>query len=568
MWWLSYYGDAKAVSGVHGKPAVGLAPPESKTAACSESLVRGNRDVFHGVKHGVFKPSKARTESRVEKNACERNQMAPYELGSGVMSTEQRESRSVNQFRLKPEPCAVGPFKGYYKLDRINSVAARDRQTVFNNLIQLLSEENLVQAFRGLDGSKAVGIDKVTKAKYEAQLHVNITALRAEIRGGGWRPRPSRQVFIPKPSGGKRPLAIGCLEDKIVQSLVAKILEAIYEPLFHRHSFGFRPGRNAHQALGHVYSAINKRGKYSVVVEMDIEKFFDNVSHSKLMAFLEEKISDKAFLRLVRRLLRNSILSEDGTLIDNATGTPQGSPVSPTLANIYLHHVLDEWFDKNYIAKGQMTRYADDAVFVFDDLKVAEEFKTQLTNRAAEYGLKLNEEKSGLVEFGPKSGTVISFVGFVLYWGKTRITKTTLKIKTAPERLRKAVQNFTDWIKDVRNRLPTREIWKRAAARLRGHYNYYAVSFNSNAVYKFYSSCREALFKWLNRRSQKHSFTWKQFVRKLMFNPLPKGYLGHECIDVTSTLSSDLKHKPKSRVRKSRKHGSARSSGPQGSLFT
>ena len=494
--------------------------------------------------------------------------MASYELGSGVMSMEQREPRSVNQFRLKPEPCADGAFKGYYKLDRISSVATRDRDAVFSNLIHLVSEDNLVQAFRGLDGSRAVGIDKVTKQKYAIQLHANITALQSEIRGGGWRPRPSRQVLIPKPSGGKRPLAIGCLEDKIVQALMAKILEAIYEPHFHRHSFGFRRGRNAHQALSHVYSAINKRGKYSVVVEMDIEKFFNNVDHDKLIAFLEKRISDKSFLRLVRRLLRNSILSEDGNLIDNQTGTPQGSPVSPILANIYLHHVLDEWFDENYIAKGQMVRYADDAVFIFDDLKVAREFRVQLSARAAEFGLKLNDEKSGLAEFGPKSGAIISFVGFVLYWGKARITKTTLKIKTAPERLRKAVQYFTDWIKEQRNRLPTREIWKRVAARLRGHYNYYAVSFNGPATNKFYHSCREALFKWLNRRSQKHSFTWKQFVRKLMFNPLPKAPLGCESIDVTSTLSSGLKHKPKSRVRKSRKHGSARSSGRQRPLFT
>lgn len=481
---------------------------------------------------------------------------------------ERRGARVVNQSSLKPEPCPDGAFKGYYKLDRINSVAKRDPKAVFNNLSQLVSEDNLRQAFRGLDGSKAVGIDHVTKAQYAKNLQANIEELAREIFRGGWRPRPSRVVHIPKPSGGTRPLAVGCLEDKVVQSLVAKILEAIYEPRFHRESYGFRPKRSAHQALGSVYSEINKRGKHSVVVEMDIEKFFNNINHDKMMSFLEERISDKAFLRLVRRMLRNSILSEDGNPIDNVAGAPQGSPVSPILANIYLHHVLDEWFDKNYVARAHMVRYADDAVFIFDDLKAAEGFKTALSQRFAEYDLKLNEDKSGIVEFGPRSGGIIGFLGFILYWGKTRITKITLKIKTEPDRLRRAVQKFTDWIKKARNQLPIKELWARAAARLRGHYNYYAVSFNGRAVYKFYFSCVRAIFKWLNRRSQKRSFTWKEFARRLMFNPLPKAPLGYELIDVTSKYGPDLKHKPKSRMRKSRTSGSERSSGRQRPLFT
>lgn len=481
---------------------------------------------------------------------------------------ERRETRSVDLSSLKPDPCADGIFKGYYKLDRINSVAIRDPFAVFNNLSQLLSEDNLMRAFRGLDGSKAVGIDQVTKKHYEKQLSANIANLQGEIRRGGWRPRPARQVLIPKPSGGTRPLAVGCLEDKIVQALVAKILEAIYEPRFHRESYGFRPGRSAHQALASVYSAINKRGKYTVVVEMDVEKYFNNINHEQMMDFLRLRISDQAFLRLMRRMLRNSILTEDGDIIDNSTGTPQGSPVSPILANIYLHHVLDEWFDENYIAKGEMVRYADDAVFVFDDLKIAEDFKAKLAQRFAQYGLKLNDDKSGIVELTPKSGATIGFVGFVLHWGRARINKVALKIKTAPVRLARSVQKFAEWIRKAANRFPTKALWKQAAARLRGHYNYYAVTFNGHAVHKFYFSCIRAMFKWLNRRSQKRSYTWKAFVRKLMFNPLPKAPLGYELVDVTSKYGAKLKHKSKSRVRKSRKHGSQRSSGRQLPLFT
>ncbi len=476
--------------------------------------------------------------------------------------------RSVSQFKLKPQACADGLFKGYYKLDWINSVAMRDKAQVFRNLIHHMNEDNLIQAFRGLDGSKAVGIDHVTKSKYSQNLRANIESLAEEICKGGWRPRPTREVLIPKPSGGKRPLAIGCLEDKIVQTLVAKILEAIYEPRFHRHSYGFRANRSAHQALGCVHSAITKRGKYSVVVEMDIEKFFNHVNHDKLMSFLKERISDEHFLRLIHRMLRNSILSEDGTLIDNTTGTPQGSPVSPVLANIYLHHVLDEWFDANYIGKGEIVRFADDAVFIFDDLKVADNFRTALVERFTEYGLKINEDKSAVVEFGPKNEGIIGFVGFILYWGKTRLTKITLKVQTAPERLKRALQNFKIWIKEVRNRFPTKELWSRITAKLRGHYNYYAVSFNSKWVAKFYFECIGLVFKWLNRRSQKISFSWEQFKRKLMFNPLPKPPLGYELVDITSEYGTKLKHKTKSRVRKLRTHGSARSNGRQRPLFT
>ncbi len=482
---------------------------------------------------------------------------------------ERRESRSANQSKLQPQACVDGPFKGYYKLDWINSVAVRDPQRVFDNLIHHVNEDNLRQAFRGLNGRKAVGVDHVTKSEYGKNLQSNIEALSREIYLGGWRPRPSREVSIPKPSGSNRPLAVGCLEDKIVQSLLAKILEAIYEPRFHRHSYGFRNGRNAHQALGRVYSAINKRGKHTVVVEMDIEKFFNHIDHDKLMELLKLRISDEKLLRLIGRMLRNSILSKDGTLIDNTTGTPQGSPVSPILANIYLHHVLDEWFDKNYIGRAEMVRYADDAVFIFDDPKIAEDFKLSLRQRFAEYGLRLNEEKSGIVQLSPAhKGSRINFVGFVIYWGKTLTTKAVLKIKTAPERFHRAIQNFKEWIKSVRNRFPTKELWRRVAARLRGHYNYYAVSFNSDQIHKCYFLCTRELFKWLNRRSQKRSFSWSEFARKLMFNPLPRAHRGIDMIDVTSEYGSKLKRKPKSRVRKSRMHGSERSGGRQRPLFT
>jgi RNA-directed DNA polymerase len=196
---------------------------------------------------------------------------------------ERRSSHLTNHFKLTPEPRASGPFQGYVKLDRINSAARHYPETKFNALIKQFNVENLRQAFRRLDGSKAVGIDQITKDHYAKNLEVNLQNLADQISRGGWRPKPSREVLIPKANGGTRPLAIGCLEDKIVQQLGAKILEAIYEHTFHRHSYGFRPKRNTHQALARTYKVIQERGENCVVVEMDLEKFFNSMNHEKLL---------------------------------------------------------------------------------------------------------------------------------------------------------------------------------------------------------------------------------------------------------------------------------------------
>lgn len=211
---------------------------------------------------------------------------------------EPRETRQVNHFKLMPEACTDGPMKGYIGLERISFAAQKDSKVRFMNLMHHLNEFNLTQAFRQLDGSKAVGIDQVTKHEYGSQLQANIEGLYQEIRGGGWRPRPSREKLIPKPQGGMRRLAIGCLENKIVQGLCAKILDAIYGPIFHRHSFGYRSGKSPHQAIAHVHQEIRRREENCVVVEMDIEKFFDTIPHEKLMELIGQRIGDAHFLRL------------------------------------------------------------------------------------------------------------------------------------------------------------------------------------------------------------------------------------------------------------------------------
>jgi group II intron reverse transcriptase/maturase len=428
------------------------------------------------------------------------------------------------------------------------------------SLFHHFSVDNLRRAFRELDGSRASGIDGVTKQQYHVKLESNLRALHHTIRCGGWRPRPSREVLIPKPQGGTRPLAVGCLEDKIVQTLTARILEAIYEPLFHRHSYGFRRGKSPHQALGRLYSVIKSRRQKCVVVEMDIEKFFNSVDHEWLMQKLKMKIADEHFLRLIARMLRGSVLHEDGSLDETERGTPQGSPVSPMLANICLHHLLDGWFDAEYAGQGEFVRYADDAVFVFTDEETARSFQTALQLRLREAGLSLNLAKSAIVPFSalaPKG--VVSFLGFDFYWGKNKQGGRLLKLKTAAKRLHRSMQSFTDWVKATRHKKPLKQLWADARARLSGHFNYFGVCFNEAKLAYFRFVCIGSLFKWLNRRSQKRSFTWAQYERKLHFNPLPLPPRGDELIDITSEHRTVRKHQPKSRMRENRTSGSERS---------
>jgi group II intron reverse transcriptase/maturase len=436
------------------------------------------------------------------------------------------------------------------------------------SLVHHFSEANLRRAFQELDGSKAPGIDRVTKEQYRKDLDSNVAALAKSIREGRYRPMPSRQVLIPKPQGGTRSLAVGSLQDKIVQTLAARILEAVFEPLFSPRSYGFRPGKTAHQAVGRLSESISLSQDSSTIVEMDIEKFFDSVNHETLLQYLQTRIVDPNFLSLIRILLRADVLKVDGLKQTTELGTPQGSPVSPVLANIYLHYLLDAWFEENYASRGRMVRYADDAVFVFKSDTAAQQFRTALMARLAEGELKLNLDKSAIVPFSRRSpkGT-IAFLGFELYWGRDSAKRRVLKLKTQPKRLSRSIVGFTDWIKANRNKYKLDELWRLARSKLAGHYNYYGVRSNSAKLSHFYFACVGALFKWLNRRSQKRSFSWERFERRLRFNPLLRPPFSEELRDVSSERLSD-KHPPKSRMRENRTSGSVRSPGWQHPGFT
>lgn len=484
------------------------------------------------------------------------------------MPMEPRGTRSVAQTTKASPVHPEGPFTGYVRLDWIHKVAKARPTERFTSLVHHVSEANLRRAFHELDGSKAVGIDRVTKEQYRKDLDANIKALVTSLKNGSYRPSPSRQVLIPKPQGGTRPLAVGCLQDKIVQTLAARILEAVFEPIFSDVSYGFRRNKSPHQALGRLHETVEARSGRCVVVEMDIEKFFDSMNHRLLMQGLETRIADPNFLKLIRVLLRADVLKGDGQISATMLGTPQGSPVSPVLANIYLHFLLDRWFEQNYRSSGRMIRYADDAVFVFEDRTAAEKFRTALERRLAEGELTLNLDKSAIVPFSRRSpeGT-ISFLGFELYWGRDRQRRRHLKLKTLATRLSRSINSFTDWIKTARNRMKLDKLWRLVRAKFQGHFQYYGVRTNSAKLSHFYHACVGALYKWLNRRSQKRSFTWERFEQRLRFNPLPKPPPNVELRDVSSERIS-LKHKPKSRMREIRTSGSVRSTGWQQPVFT
>lgn len=406
------------------------------------------------------------------------------------------------------------------------TVRARQTDTVFNNLLHQIDVSLLRCAFNSLGKSKAKGVDGITKTRYGENLESNLADLHARIHENQYRTKPSRVIHIPKANGKLRPIAISTIEDKIVQRAATMILETIYEPMFMDSSLGFRPKRGCHKAIQRVYQLLGS-GRRPYVIDVDIEKFFNSMNHEKLMEFLRLKINDRRFLHLVGKLLR-TMVREDGLDVVNEVGSPQGSIVSPILANIYLHYVLDEWFEKTEAGHYQkMVRYADDVIFCFKDEDRAVEFKSVLQKRLEEYGLKLNEEKTKIVSFEKEAHEAFHFLGFTFYWGKDRKRNIYLKVKTQAEKLRMKIAEIKEWLKKVRNKISLGNIISELKLKLSGHYAYYGIETN-NRTWVFYNLCLNLLFKWINRRSQKRSYSWTGFKDRLKHSPLPKPYLANK----------------------------------------
>ena len=398
---------------------------------------------------------------------------------------------------------------------------AKHKEMVFKNLFQHFNVENLRQAFVAIDGTKATGIDLKTKDQYGKDIDNNLQELVNRLHVGSYRPQAKRGVEIPKGNGKTRLIAVGSFEDKLVEWVLAQILNQLYEPLFIETSYGFRPKKNAFQAVKTTFNALFKK-KRKYVVDVDIKGFFDTVSHRKMIKMLEKRISDRKLLSLVSRLLEVGILTADG-LIEKDQGTPQGGIASPILSNIYLHNALDVWFLDNFAKQGGViSRYADDVVFSFTEKEEADRFFSEVKERLAFYNLEMNEEKSNKIDFAPKGGKTFNFLNFTFYWSTDRgSSKKRLRIKTKRERLNKAIVEVNTWLKENRNRYVTDKIWNHIKSILRGHYNYFGLDCNRPKLVHFYYEVNGLLYKWLNRRSQRKSISGAKFKRMLLRNPLP-----------------------------------------------
>jgi len=421
------------------------------------------------------------------------------------------------------------------KLARIAQIAKERPKERFTSLAHLLNEEMLMQCHNELKSNKAVGVDKVTKKEYEEHLKANIKRLHESLKNKTYIPQDVRRVYIPKSGSQKgRPLGIPAYEDKIVQLAISKILTAIYEQDFMEFSYGFRPQRSAHDALRKLNEIIMTK-KINWIVDADIQGFFEHVDHKWMMRCLEVRIADTSLLRIIARILKTGIM-ENGVTITNEEGTPQGGIISPILANIYLHYVLDLWFAKvvkrKFKGSAEMVRYADDFVCGFQRKEEAVTFYKELIGRLKKFNLEIAKEKSKIIEFGrfaahdrkargEKKPETFDFLGFTHYCGTSKNGKFRVKRRTSKKKFKASIQKMKKWIKSNRTR-PINDIWKEVRIKLIGHYRYYGVTDNSDMINNYLYKTKKMLFKWLNRRSQKNSYTLKKFNKLLKARQLPE----------------------------------------------
>jgi RNA-directed DNA polymerase len=410
---------------------------------------------------------------------------------------------------------------------------ARDRKVhVFKGLYALITEEFLRDSWRMIRKDAAYGVDQVSASEYEQNLDDNIRDLVERLKRNFYHAKLVRRQYIPKPDGRQRPLGIPATEDKLLQLAVTRVLEAIYEQDFLSCSYGYRPERSALDAVFKLTDDL-QFGPFSYVVEADIKGFFDNIDHDKLIEMLERRIGDPRLLRLIKKWLKAGVLDTDGKVIHPSSGTPQGGIISPVLANVYLHYVLDLWFQTavkaNCRGKALLIRYADDFVCAFQRKEDAEQFYKVLELRLGNFGLQLAADKTRVIKFSrwDKSGTSrFDFLGFEFHWGLDRNGKDHIERRTSRKKLRNSLHAFTQWCKASRH-LPTPQIFHTLNRKLRGYYNYYAVTGNFKGVKVFFEQAKRILLKWLNRRSQRRSLTGKGFADLLKHFNVPQPSIVH-----------------------------------------
>ena len=429
----------------------------------------------------------------------------------------------------------------FTKRQRIAELAKQSPQMGFTSLAHHIDLRWLHEAFLRTRRDGAAGVDGQTAADYTANLRDNLQALLERAKSGTYRAPPVRRVYIPKGTGPEtRPIGIPTFEDKILQRAVVMVLEAVYEQDFHPCSYGFRPGRSAHQALDALWQrTMGMRGGW--VVEVDIRKFFDTLDHAHLRILLRQRIRDGVLLRLIDKWLNAGVL-DAGNLTFPDQGTPQGGVISPLLANVYLHYVLDVWFEREVQprlrGRAFLIRYADDFVMGFACEEDARRVLEVLPKRFGKYGLTIHPDKTRLLAFQPvdrpdrpASGNgsepgMFDFLGFTHFWGRSRKGIWVVKRRTAANRLRRAIRTIAQWCRLNRHR-PIPEQLQTLSQKLRGHFAYYGITGNGEALHRFRDAVTRAWRHWLSRRTRGNSMSWDLFSRLLERYTLPPALAVH-----------------------------------------
>jgi RNA-directed DNA polymerase len=396
----------------------------------------------------------------------------------------------------------------------------------------------MLEAYRLTRRGGAPGIDGVTAADYEVNLEANLLDLLERIKSGRYRAPPVRRAYIPKADGSQRMLGIPTFEDKVAQRAITMVLEEIYEQDFLSCSYGFRPGRSAHQALRTLQNVLWAKRLYWVL-DVDIRKYFDSIPHSQLRAFLDQRVTDGVIRRMIDKWLKAGAV-EGGLLHRTTEGSPQGGVISPCLSNIFLHHVLDEWFET--VVKPRLrgecvlVRYADDALMAFDNIVDAERVLSVLGKRLARYGLTLHPDKTRLVDFRPKrlqgvrhprtDGTAFDFLGLTHVWGRSRKGKDMVRQVTAKSRFARAVAAVDDWCRKHRH-WSLRDQHRHLSSMMRGHFAYYGVGGNGRRLCWFANQVGRIWRRWLSRRDRQSAVSWARFNEILRRHPLPSVKILH-----------------------------------------
>ena len=450
--------------------------------------------------------------------------------------------RSTAVCELEEKACRnteVG-MQALSKLKLIAEKARRDKKLKFTSLVHHINEELLAECYKMLRKDAASGIDGVTAEAYGKDLDTNLKDLVGRLKSKCYRPQPVRREYIPKPGRKElRPLGIPSVEDKLVQMALKLILEAVFEPNFKDSSHGFRPGKGCHTAIIELNRTVMTK-PISYVAEVDIAGYFDTISHYWLLRCLEQRIADPNLLWLIRKFLKAGIM-EAGERRTSDLGTPQGGVVSPILANIYLHFVLDLWFEVEFKSEARgylgLIRYADDFIVLCESEYDAKRFLVELEERFKKFGLEISREKTQILKFGRKAWEqanrtgdkvqTFNFLGFTHYCAKTRAGKFMIGHKTSKQGLSRKLKAVNEWLRQIRSTVALKDWWPILKAKLNGHYGYFGVNGNMRCLQKYYYGVIKMVYKWINRRGKK-SMNFEKFTSYFEWNPLPTPRIKHQ----------------------------------------